>query len=493
MAKYMDLFDADARSTAQKALAYFDGESKEYLQKFLATYRKNALKKGMAPRVRNLTRPIIEKSGMLFNGRPPVMEVYSNGADVPDEAGTEALINVMEAANWVEFFTNFDNALRLLKTAYVLVQVAQLADGTNKLFFTILSQHNCAVHIDPMTLEIDTLIYGTGKDKDSAGNVVNTFRIITPDYFQPLFVGEGQSESVDEKIPNPFGIITAAVFHDTNTPRDGVWNKIPLDIMEINDIYNQSLTDSEFSMMHAKMPTLFTTGKVQGSSLEARSEIQETNSVFGQRMVSVLGEQLNGGPGDIVGVDTNGEPLYLEYKGPTPEIKPFDDVVNQWVRDFAADWSVSMNSEGDGFGNVQSGFALMAKEIPNAELRKKRQRMFEAGFKRLYKVLLSINKVVPLGLTENADLFASFAPPDIPVDEKSAENIWTQRIKEGRSSDVEYFIVQQGLSRAEAEAKVRQLAEDRALLRAVNGTPVAPVATGVNPAGDDAQTVNVTI
>ena len=465
MSKMMDLFDKSERELASKILSYYDGKSKPYLTQFLDLHRKNAVQKGMIARTRNLMKDVIDKSGMLFSGRPPTIEVWNIGADQANEQATAAAQDVFESASWVEFFNNFDGVVRMLKTAYVLVQ---FDEDSRQVIFTVLSQANAAVHVNTIG-QVDTLIYFTGQDGDVA-----TYRVWTPEVVQDLLVGPGGVETFANAIPNPYGIVPAAVFHDTNTPRDGVWNPIPEDLVEINDIYNLHITDAEYAIMHSKLETLFTNAKIQGSDTYLGATTVAYGSALGPRVVNgTIGGAFVGGPGEAVAIETNGESVFLDYKGPKPDIKSADDVIKGWVKDFARDWSVSV--EDDVSGGADSGFKLIVKEMPNTELRKKRQRMFEAGFKRLYAVMLAISNVKGLGLVADTELIVTFSPPELPVDEKSSEDVWSRKIKEGRSSDVEYFMVQQGLSEQEAIMKVQKLAEHRRILAATQ-SPV-PEAT----------------
>jgi len=476
--KFLDMFSADARNLGVKTLAYYDSKSKEYLQKYLETYRRNALAKGMVPRTINVVREIVDKSGMLFSGRAPTLNVYPTGATelkVDDNASLQ-LQHLMEKATWIEFFNNFDSTVRLLKTGMVLVQYDA---ETQEVFFTNLTQANSAVNV--VNRQVETLIYFTGAKGD-----VDTYRIWTKDIVQDLEVTTGGGERVIPVGDNPYGIIPVAVFHDTNVPRDGFWNHIPEDLLHINDIYNLHITDGEFSIAHAKMQTLYTNATVQGSGVDlGATAIVDYGSKLGPRAVGVPGGDFYaGGPGELVGIETaGGDSVFLEYKGPAPDIAPLDAAIRGWFRDYARGWSVAIEMEGNGYGSADSGFKLVVRELPNLELRRKRQRMFERGFRQLYDVLLKVNQVFNVGLVPNTVLYAEFLPPELPTDEGVTEEIWTQKIKEGRASVLDYFCDQKGYSREEAEVKVKQLAADRVLLESLNltSTPrpsevIAPIA-----------------
>jgi len=442
---YMSLFDKDDQERACKVLDYYDGDSKEHLLKFLQLYRKNALKKGMIPRTRNIVKMVADKSGMLFNGKAPTINVY-NG-EVIDEAASIITLQALESADWVEFFTNFDVVLRLLKTAYVLVQVNP---ETKQFIFEMLDQHNAAVQLDAFK-NLEVLIYCIGKCDDKMA-----YRVWTLEEVFDITVDEHGNESVipGTTLPNTLGLIPASVFHDTNTPRTDSWNEVPEDLIEINDIYNLHISDSEFSAMWAKQPTLFTNAVIQGGA--------------GQQMVTEqhLGESLPrwvpssdpgfvGGPGTVVALETSGEAVYLDYKGPVPPLKELDAIIKAWVADFAGDWSVSVAAEGN--GQADSGFKLVVKELPNLQLKAQRSRMFEAGFKRFYRVLKAVLGSIGVGLPENSELFVKFGKPDLPIDEKSTEEVWSRKIQEKRASRVDYFMEVHGMSKEEALNKIAEI------------------------------------
>lgn len=463
--KYMSLFDHSDKKLADKVLDYYDGEAKEHLVKFLNSHRKNALKKGMVPRVRNIVKMVAEKSGMLFNGKAPKLSVYTGEA--VNEPASAIVQLMLESGDWIETFNNFDTTLRLLKTQYMLVQVSP----AREFVFTALDQSNCAVLLDEFK-KLQLLVYSTGKEGD-----YKTYRVWTNEEYFDLMVDPhgNETEVGGSRQPNPYGIIPAAPFHDTNTPREGAWNKIPEDLIEINDIYNLHITDSEFSAMWAKSPTLFTNAKIQGG-MGATMVSEEFPGESLPRWVPSSDPGFVGGPGTVVAVETDGEAVYLDYKGPLPPLMELDDIVKRWVSDFAADWSVSIATEGN--GSADSGFKLVVKELPNLELRKKRARMFEAGFNRLYNVLLSVGATVGITLPADGELWVDFGNPELPVDERSSEEVWSRKIAEKRATRVDYFMEVKGLSRMEAEAKVAEI-DAAAPITTQRPTPSSVTATTV--------------
>jgi len=483
MAKITDLFDGTNKDSAQAFLDYYDGKQKPYLMKKLRKLRKNAITKGLQPRHRNIVKMVVDKSGLLFNGKPPTLNIYVGEDQTQiDENQSAELMVWLDSCDWVEFFTNFDAVVRMLRTGVVLWQYIPPSDGeAPALYPIILGQHNSAVHVDNITRKIDTVVYCTGKTKDG-----ETFRVWTPEVIQDLFVDKHGQESIINAEPNPYGAVPASAFHDTNTPRDGFWNEIPEDLIEINDIYNIALSDSEYSSMWAKYQTAVTNSRVAASDNQAGLMVPvNIPGTPYDRMVETTPAAL-GGPDTILELDTNGvQAPFFEYKGPKPDLMPLDSIVKQWVIDFAGDWSVNAAVETNA---SDSGFKLIVREMPNLELRKKRQRMFEAGFHRMFKVIkLVVNTFHPGTFTDDAELFVKFANPDLPIDEKTTEEVWSRRIKEGRASRLMYFMQVHGMTEKEAQATIDEIDAEAAA-----PAPATPQVTGVT-ADQNMVTTNVTI
>ncbi len=481
--KYLGLFDPIERDKAQLNVDYYDGRGDKFVKTFIDTRRVEAVKNGMTPFTRNLTRQIVDKSGMMFNGRPPEIEVYDEDGDkgLNDLASARAL-DAFEKAGWIEFFTNFDPLLRLNKTGLVHVQ----ADLEAKAFvFNAITQANGAAHFKKKEL-LDTVVYLQGKTQDGTADV---YAVETEKQWLDLIVSNAGIATEQNTMDNPFGFVTAASFHDTNVPMRGNWNPIPTDLSSLNFKYNLHLTDTDYIISWMKYQTLYTNANVESGTIPGGPN--EHLSKFAARNAesSTLGGMV-GGPSRVIGFDSDGDTPYFEYKGPKPDLAVLEKIIKDWFRDFASDWSVRVESEQAGLG-ADSGFKLQILEIPNMELRKKRQRMMEAGFKRLYKIMLAMDAKLGgvMGLIQGTELFIKFPVPELPVDEKATEEVWSRKIKEGRASLVEYFIVQGGLDRKDAEAKVKQLALDRKTEADANTVAGAP-APSPAPAP---QTTNVVI
>lgn len=454
-----DLIDPKEAELAGKILDYYDGCQEKHLTKLLNDPnkgRKDWQSRGIIPRTRNITKMIVDKSGLLFNDKAPKLDVYLNGVVSEDQSAR--LQAELENVDWVEFFTNFDSVVRMLKTACVLVQYDV---ESSSLVFDILTQQNAAVVLNPHNKQINTLVYCANCNPKEHEDQV--FRVFTKELIQDIKVDEHGNESIIQSVPNPFGIIPVAAFHDTNTPRMEFWNMIPTDLLQINDMYNLHITDSEFAASWSKLKTLFTNAKIVTGDDAQYEAIQPYGEAL-PRYAPTQGSSMIGGPSRVIQIDTTGvDSAFVEYKGPEVNLQPIDDMVNKWVADFAADWAVNVKDANG--GAADSGFKLIVEEMPNLELRKKRARMFEAGFKRLFKVIKQVvNYYKPGTFQEEAELFAVFSKPALPVDQNQEEIVWSRRIAEGRASLTDYFMQTQGLTRDEAISKINEIKTDMAAI-----------------------------
>lgn len=459
---FKSLFDGDCQKLAQKVLDFYDGKQAEYTEESLKKIRRNAMQSGMKARHRNIVRMIVDKSGLLFNGKPPSIEVTRDNEDmseateieVVDPAQTNVICKYLESANWIEFFTNFDAVLRMLKTALVMVY---WVPAKNTIRFVTLDLHNSACHYDMNTGMMDTLIYSTGTVLDDDGSSLETYRVWTLGLIQDIVVDGKGEERITNIMENPYGMIPASEFHDTNIPREGFWNSIPEDLLEINEIYNVHISDSEYSAGWNKLRTAVTNAEIKAEDSAPDFIEQQMYLNPLTRRVQAGGPAAIGGPGRIIQLETNGGVTpYFEFKGPDANLAPMDEMIKNWVIDFAADWSVNASIAAN--GSADSGFKLIVQEMPNLELRKKRQRMMEAGFERLFGVIKTVvNTWKPGTFTDDAELEINFSNPELPVDEKNNEMVWTMKIQEGRASRVDYFMEVKGLTREEAEQKVLEI------------------------------------
>lgn len=431
--EWVGLLATEEAEAATKALHYLDGRQEEEMVCLLNDAhrgRKQWKSRGIIPRFRNITKMIVEKSGLLFNAGVK-LEVMRPDAIVEDETATEQLYSLFATTEWEETFINLDHVVRLLKSAMILTQ------WDNGITFDILHRGNSATVTNGK--QIIGLIY-----KNSA----HSYRIFTNTEIIDLVETKANGLEVMEVFPNVYATIPVTFFYDTTIPRSGVWVDGGQDLININELYNIHLTDSEFAMKWMKYGTTVTNATL--SSPQSSNEVVESES--GPRLAT--SPKQVAGPDQVVTIESNGAngPVYFEYKTMNVDIAPLNAAVQGWITDYASDWSVRIKMAGE--GQASSGFQLAVEEIPNLELRVQRQRMFMSGFKRLFRSIKAITNVASTTtFDENLELYVTFNKPQLPVDIKSQEEVWTMKINEGRATVIDYFIETQGLSKDEALEK----------------------------------------
>ena len=454
-----ELFESKESKLTDTILDMYSGKQDKHMITILNSPagRKDWQSRGIQVRHRNIMKMIVDKSGLLFSDKAPILVVFDSKEDnAPDEGQTATLKEALDKVDWIEFFTNFDSIVRMLKTALVLVQY----DNENKtLVLDILTQENS--YVVTKGNRIDTLIYKVAEREED----MYEFRVFTKDLIQDILVNEETGEeSVLQSIPNPFGIIPVTAFHDTNIPVFDFWNNIPTDLLQINEIYNLNLIDSEYAASWAKLKTLFTNCKIVTAEDMQMESVVPYGSVLPRQAPSQ--GALIGGPSKVIQIDTMGvDSPFIEYKGPEVNLEPIDNMINKWVSDFASDWSVNVKMAGE--GAADSGFKLIVEEMDNLQLRKQRAKMFEAGFARLYQVIKAVvNAYMPGTYSDSSVCFAKFAAPNLPVDIKLQEEVWSRRIAEGRASRLDYFMEVHGMDKAEAQLKLEEIDSVRPALSA---------------------------
>lgn len=452
--QWVGMLQGDKAKKAKKALNYLDGHQEAELERLLSDPykgRRGWKSRGIIPRTRNLTKMIVEKSAQLFKDRPPSFEVYQDGSSDIDQNESQAFMDELHKTEWQEFFINVDEVVRLLKTAIVLIQYN---DEDQRIELEVLHRGNCAVMVNPVNRAIEALIYITSEQGGHA-----TYRVITDEMFIDLMeTGTGTTTTITivDRIPNPYGMVPAVAFHDTTIPRSGFWNETPGDLIGVNELFNLHITDSEYAISWAKLPTLFMIDcDVVSDGVGTMEVVEEYGSPLPRNVPT---EQVyTGGPSRAISLASNGQGTpSVQYLAPVVNIEPLDKVVEGWVKSYAADWSVRIKSAGE--GQASSGFQLVVEELPNLELRKQRQRMFENGFKRFYRVFKRVMLAVGnTSFTEGSELFAVFPDPILPTDTKQQEEIWSVKIKEGRASVIDYLRETKGMTTEEAEAKWEEI------------------------------------
>ena len=509
MAKTLTFNDLTGDETveAQKLLDYYDGEQIEYLVRDLNAHRKEWKERNIIPRVRNITKTIVDKSGLLFN-EPPTLEIVSAAGSKP--VTDDTFTSLMERSDWVEFFQNVDVYTRLLKSVCILQQKYIAADTSTQngvyvpnvqagdaLLLTLLTRANAAVALDVTGTQIIELAFLTS---DIAPGGDFTYRDITPDLITDWTV-HNQKETCTESKPNPDGLVPATMVYDVNRPRKGAWVNPPEDIISLQEAVNLAFTDTEFAIAHQKQKTLFTNAHLVGSNGKGASSpmlgiphAEEGFTPAGTNYPSsTVGNSTAamGGLGNVVTL-TTGDPSVaptVKFDGPVSDLDKLTAVIDSLIKGIAYDWSVSLRSEGSGKAN--SGFQIIVEEMDNLQLRAKRAQSFQAAFRRFYEITQRLYPVLTQGR-----LRVQFAPPSLPVNTAEQEQLWSTKIEEGRASVLDYFKSVEGLTDDEAWEKIEEIQAVNAklgftvkntALEQATSPPAAPASAGnpgQNPTGN---------
>ena len=443
--EWINLLGTDKAQKARRALRYLDDDQLFELRKVLDVRNPHWQQRKFVPRSFNLTKEVVSKSSQLFKNAMPRLDIFRKGQTEPDEAQSKILAEELSRIEFQEVMMNVDEVLRLLKTVMILVQYDL---PSNTLVPTILHRGNCATIWNPITAKIDGLIYITSNEGG-----VTTYRVMTAEMI--IDIKKEASGSITTKTPevNPYNMIPVAAFYDTQIPRQGIWVDGGHDLVNFNELYNIHLTEAEWQMSWGKRPQTYTNCTIGNDADSDERTSDKTEPAL---------DEILSGPDRIIQVSApSGETPFVQVVSSQVDIGAQDQVVNNWFKQYAASWGVRLKS--DGSGSADSGFKLMVEEMDNLEIRELRAKMFSAGFKRLFRIIrdvINAAKTRPV-FSDDADLFAEFPAPKLPVDKTAQEALWSTRISEGRASKVDYFMEEYGMSRDEAIDKIKQIEEDK--------------------------------
>jgi len=523
---FEDFFSPNANAV-QKLVDYYEGDQLAYVIQMLDGgmngwgKRKEWKHRGIIPRVRNITRSIISKSGMLFN-RPPVMGIVTDTDKLP--VTDPVLSEMLENADWMEVMQNLDIYTRLTGSI-ILLQQLSIPDGVtttngqyrydhtrgDQLIMTILHHGNTVARMNQARTKITELGFILGDTALQGGNNYSprpkewSYCVWTPEEIIEIQVNEdaddsnktnndNQIETVISREPNPYGMIPASFFYDTNKPRRGIWQRPAEDLIALQEVVNLALTDTEFAIAFQKQKTLFITGDIINDDANSGDQLipaaQMGSSPAGAVYNDIPFYQTRkqsyiGGLGSIakLGSDGDGVAGKAEFIGPDTKLGELDAIITEYIGSVANDWAVNINYGGS--GKATSGFQLIVEEISNLQLRELRGQLMQANLRRFYEITKSI---YPGQLTDGY-LQAQFAAPNLPVNQIEVENIWTLKIDNNRASIKDYFMEEKGLSETEAMEKIADIMamnkETNIPLPAAPAipTPIKPVATTKASAG----------
>ena len=478
-------FQTDEATDTRKAIDYYEGNQLDYVQDMLDGKGNGYGKyedwrnRGLIPYVRNITKSIVDKSGLLFN-KPPVLGIIPPGSKkmITDET----FVTIMNEADYLEFFHNVDVYTRLVKSTVVLQQKYIPSERNtvsgeyrfdpvqgDALLLILLHRGNSAVKMDITNTKVVELGYlidvqnnPADTDEDDAGDVWY-YRYINGEVIQDYRVKGDKEEPFGPATPNLDGIVAASMFYDINKPRNGAWVDSPEDIVSMQEAYNLYLTHVRFAAKWQMEKTLFTDSPIVDSQ-QLSQNIQGIAAPVGKTPPGTMYGQNQtkktlGGLGRIVSLmpGQNDKPPFVKFDGPNTDLNIIDEMIRNQVRDVAFDWDVNIN-----LGNevrASSGFQLIVEDLHNLQLREKRAQAFRAGLRRFY----NITKRLYTELTEGT-LWADFAPPSIPINTLEQEQLWQMRLDGNRSSLKDYFMETQEMKDQEAEDKIAEIIAEKNML-----------------------------
>lgn len=471
--KLIDTLNSDEAKFARKSVDFYDGKQLTHMVSMLndtQSGRKNWQARGFRPFYRNLTKVIVDKSGLLYVNGMPKLEVWTD-SNTMDDAQTEKFNNYVHESDLDEFLINLDSVVRLLKTAAVLVQYDS---DTDYFSFDTLHKGNSVILFNYGLKVPHTLIHMVDKYDDC-----EYYRVWYPEEVQ-LWKhypnSHGKAPEPVESEPNPYGFIPVVCFHDTNLPRNGVWNTTQRDLVTFNGEYNMFLIDAMWASAYSMRKTLYTNMKFTDEDFE--DSYQGSEVAYGDKLPRTRTghDETIHGPDGIVQVNSQGvdSPL-IQFLGPEIDIKSVFEMFNKISEQVAQDWSVMIRAEG--YGQINSGFQLIVEEIPNLELRKQRSRMQERALGRMFNVMNTMLLITnpDESFSDDAQFYIEFQDPSLPVDPMAEDEKWVYRIENKLATRKDYFMQVQGMSEEEALQKISEIdGEEEQVEPVENPQPFVP-------------------
>jgi len=447
-----DLFQSTEAKNVRKSLDYFDGKQVEHLATYFDKNVQQWQDRGVNLRFRNIVKRVVLQSGMLWKTAPPVMEVVDDNGNVLIK-DTDNFQVVLEDIEYVDFFANLDTTVRLIKTALVLVQYDADQD---KAFTELLHQGNAEVRVNPLTRDIEELIYLVATNGES-----KLYRQYTLEEIIDYEVNKDHSFRIVNQEDNPYGIIPVAVFNDTNHPRAGFWNYPDNTLVNLNELVNVHISEVEWAATWIKRPTLFTNAHFGQEAQNFETAGHSSSDKFNRQDQGSIKHNMLGGPDQILQLEVPvGTDVFVEYKAPVVDLSSLDDIVLNLIKGVASDWSVRIEGEEGSSSQVASGFSLIVRELPNLDLRELRSRQQECGLRNFYQVIKQIiNTHKPATFSDISTLFIDFQTPTNPIDKEQQENIWNLKIASGRASTIDYLMEVEGMDRETADLKLIEINE----------------------------------
>ena len=474
-----DDFSSSQAAAANKLVDFFEGKQLNYVTKALNGdngagygFRWKWAKRGFVPRMRNITKPIVEKSAGNLFVKPPKLTILPATSPTATPVIDARLNELLTIADFSDFGQQLNYLSRLLRSVVVLQEkvigeTTETVDGIYRftptngdlLVLNILHRGNSVVRMNATRTKITELAYlveGCPSEDEWEyrylnGEVDEIVKVKGDKEIKrvPSFMDD---EGVG--IGNIDGIVPAVMHYDTSKPRTGEWNWIPEDLPSFQELVNTHLVDLEFALAKQKGQTLFTDAEFRSGDDGAVEPLTRAGTRENAQQMPINRKPTEGavasGIGAVVQLKANKDATkapYVEFKGPDVDLAGQDAVVRQLSIDLASDWSVNLKVGGS--GSASSGFQLIVEELDNLALREQRTVSFQATLRKMYAQLQLLYPELMRG-----ELIVEFQGAHLPVNQKENIEVWQAKFAAGVASPIDYLMAEESLSRDEAEKRL---------------------------------------
>lgn len=453
------IMNGKAGMDARKALDYLDGKQLMHVIECLNhphKGRRNWQQRGFIPLYRNLTKSVVERSGMLFNHGIPTVSLYDDGVQDINEDASTLVTDYLDNADFSEFLITCDDAVRLLKTIHILTDYDSATDSYG---FNMLHAGNSIMMYAAGANAPHTVAY-----IKEVGDEEIHMRVITDEVYEDWVIKRdvvSQLSRLQEaerlaQFNNPYGFIPVSVWHDTKIPRNGRTCAMDPDLINLNEALNLFYTDINYAGAWSLRKTLFTNSTIGERTID-ETYVPEVSNVYKAKLPVLTSESSTAiaGPDQMVVMDTRGiDSPFVDFKGPDFDLNQLVELWKFMIEGVAHDWSVNIDFQGS--GSATSGFQLIVEEIPNIELRKKRQRMASTAISRIVDTMMMMHGVV-YNSTPMFQVYVDFPEYALPMEPANLDKLWFDRIDKGVATKQDYFVNVMHMTPDEAELKVNEI------------------------------------
>ena len=414
MSSYKDLIDnltSKSVKSAQVAVDYLENDMLTHVENMLSQVHgvKEWRKRGFLPIFENPTRIMVERSSKSYKEAPKRSVVVGESTS---EGQTEIYNDLLKTTNINFIGQDLDARARLLKASILLPQVDMDGQGrgSGKINLSVLSRNNCDIKINRMTGEIEGLLYTSGIVGLHDGQIYH--------HWTPELITDIEGDKVTGERENPYGMVPAAILHDTRPPASGKlwsypsWEQLIQFSDGLNLFNTEALYNARFAMVGAPV----------------------TNMKIPEGTVIGIGAPLK--LGDSAGGDTP----FFEYSSPSANVTEFMAWLQPFKEAIADEMGVNLNYAGG--GSAESGFKLIVEEFENIELRQQRIIAAKQFEQDLYHVFAVMSQVHDWKLDINGIGVADFTEPALPVNKIEDWTIAKEQLALGILSPEEYWQMQ---------------------------------------------------